>query len=207
MKMRLILPPKEKLIITSEDDVAEGRYYSSNPLIRNLYRNRLQYAIDLIENNPESILDIGCGGGVLTLTLQSLSKNVVSMDIHDKLESVNSKIPGKYIQGSIFDMPFKNKFDCILCLSVLEHLEDFEEAIVEITRHLNENGYVLFGIPSDNLLVKFFFWIKNSPALKTHINSKRRLINSVGTHMQVVERRTLRIFGIDYYTVLKCRLH
>ncbi len=203
--MKLIIPSEEKLIVTSEHDVAESRYHSRNPLIQGIYRKRLQAAVDLIEGNPARILEIGCGSGVLTLTLQAIGKEVISVDIHDKLNLVNAKIPGNYVQASIFNLPFQKKFDCIVCLSVLEHLENFEQALLEVKRHLTKEGAVILGFPSDNFLIKSWLWLSNSPAYYNHINGKKIILERIVRHYRLVEKKTLRLVLPDYYTVVKCK--
>jgi 2-polyprenyl-3-methyl-5-hydroxy-6-metoxy-1,4-benzoquinol methylase len=204
--MKLDLPPAEKLILTSSDDVAEGRYYSGNPIVRRVYRNRLQYAIDMISGRPKRLLEIGYGSGALTPTLLKMADEVVSIDIHDKLAEVSKNIPGNFMKESIFDMPFTEKFDCIVCLSVVEHLDGFEKAFEEVKRHLTDDGYVIWGVPSDNFVVTFWFWLKKSPALVNHVNSKKDLLSAISRHFKVVQKKTLRLVVPDYYTVIKARL-
>ncbi len=207
--MKLIIPEKDRLIVTSEHDVAESRYHSKNPIIQKIYRSRLQAAVDFIENSfiesgPSRVLEIGCGSGVLTPTLQAIGKEVISVDIHDKLDLVKEKIPGDYVQASIFELPFQEKFDCILCLSVLEHLEGFERALIEVKRHLTEKGIVILGFPSDNFFIKSWLWLSRSPAYHNHINGKNILLELISRHYHIVGKKTLRLVLPDYYTVVKC---
>ncbi len=202
--MKLALPPEDMLIVTSDDDVAEGRYYSSNPLVSWIYRSRLQSAVNMIEGRPKRLLEIGCGSGVLTPTLQKMAEKVVSVDIHDKLEQVNNNIPGNYRRASIFNLPFKEKFDCIVCLSVVEHLENFEAALQEVKKHLAPQGKVIWGVPSDNFLITFWFWLKKSPALQSHINSKKDILKALNKNYTIDAVKTLRLVLPDYYTVVRC---
>ncbi len=203
--MKLQLPPPDKLIVTSNHDVAESRYYSKNPVIQRIYRRRLQVAVDFMVsgNLPKKILDIGCGSGVLTPTLQRIGEEVISVDVHDKLDLVNKNIPGNYVRASIFDLPFKEKFDGIVCLSVLEHLEDFEKALMEVKKHLFPGGFVVWGFPSDNLVIKSWLWLSKSPAFYNHINGRTDILEKIGKHYRIIGKKTLRLFIPSYYTVVK----
>lgn len=44
-------------------------------------------------------------------------------------------------------MNFKNEFDVILCINVLEHVFDFKKAIENIYKGLKSNGIALFFVP------------------------------------------------------------
>ena len=56
--------------------------------------------------------------------------------------------PGVDVVGSVYDLPFSdNTFDMVLCMVVLEHLEDPPKAISEIKRVLKPNGRILASVP------------------------------------------------------------
>jgi ubiquinone/menaquinone biosynthesis C-methylase UbiE len=50
------------------------------------------------------------------------------------------------VTGKTENMPFKNEsFDLILCLNMLDHVEDVEKSFSEIARVLKSKGYLLFN--------------------------------------------------------------
>lgn len=82
-----------------------------------------------VETEGNTFLEIGPGGGVLTLLLEAKGLNVITCDINPVLEpSVCCAIPF---------LPFQNKsFDVVLCFEVLEHLpfSVFFQSLLEIKR-------------------------------------------------------------------------
>ena len=80
--------------------------------------------------NSRTIIDIGCGDGLVSHLLQTKGKNVASVDIADK--SVIPKLNVIVYDGKT--LPFPNrKFDTALLLTVLHHTPDpkivFKEAV------------------------------------------------------------------------------
>lgn len=56
--------------------------------------------------------------------------------------------PGVDVVGSVYKIPFEeNKFEVVLCISVLEHLENPKLAIDEIRRVTKSNGIVIVSVP------------------------------------------------------------
>jgi len=87
----------------------------------------------------KKILEIGIGSGFLRRYLESKGKNVYSIDYYKKLR------PDKVVDISkSFDL--KKKFDVVLCLQVLEHVE--EEKVDNSLQNIKEHGdWFLFSIP------------------------------------------------------------
>lgn len=68
--------------------------------------------------------------------------------------------PGKGVDvvGSVYDLPFKdNEFEIVLCMVVMEHLEDPQKAILEMKRVLKSGGKILVSVP-------FMFPMHDTPA-------------------------------------------
>lgn len=56
--------------------------------------------------------------------------------------------PGVDQIANVYNMPFEdNSFECVLCISVLEHTEHPESALMEIQRVLKPNGMAIFLLP------------------------------------------------------------
>jgi predicted SAM-dependent methyltransferase len=62
--------------------------------------------------------------------------------------SIDLENPIAMIKMDITDLKFTNSsFDCILCLHVLEHVEEDEKAMQEFYRVLKPNGWAIFQVP------------------------------------------------------------
>ena len=76
------------------------------------------------------ILDIGCGGGLLCEPLSKLGAVITGIDASNnnievaKLHSKKMNLDIKYICCAPENLDFKNKFDVILNMEVVEHVSD-----------------------------------------------------------------------------------
>ena len=115
----------------------------TNHFIENVLKN-------LKELNPKSVLDVGCGTGIITKKIKkSLNVEIVSCDIDTDRLSIASKFFGeKLVTADITDLPFKDSsFDVVIALEIIEHLNDVNAAISEIKR-VSKN-YVIITVPNE----------------------------------------------------------
>jgi 2-polyprenyl-3-methyl-5-hydroxy-6-metoxy-1,4-benzoquinol methylase len=215
--MKLILPSREKIVTTTIYDNCPSKYRSRIPFVRYIHLKKFILALKLIEKrNFKNILDAGCGCGIFIPTLQKCGKYVVGIDLLSNLCKVKSKIPGNFVKADICKMPFKDgKFDCIVCLSVLEHVNNLSNALSEIKRCLSKNGKVIFGIPASNLLTNL--WLKfDKLKLKTkdkirlrkyftheHMDRKK-IYKKIKKEFKIEEIKHLN-FPFPLYTLIKCK--
>jgi len=87
------------------------------------YRHLLKF----VPTNVETCLDIGCGKGELSFMLSKRFKNVIAVDLADKMvEKAKVLHPNKnieYICGNILEMKFENNsFDVIITTATAHHL-------------------------------------------------------------------------------------
>ncbi len=116
------------------------KYANPNPLQRFLVSRFLRAVECLVEQSGASTLaDIGCAEGFAIRHLQTSrpALDCVGIDIDtDALERgrlVNPGIP--LYPASIYSIPYKSgAFDLVLCLEVLEHLDQPERALEELMR-------------------------------------------------------------------------
>lgn len=204
--IKIIIPPKEKIIKTSNSESGPDRYCSRNFLVRKIYYDRLQTAIDLMGDNYGKLLEAGFGNGMLFPTFNKLARETHGIDIHGKEKEIAKLFKGDFRYGNIYEIPFRdNYFDCVISLSVIEHLEDMDKALSEMRRVTKVEGDIIIGFPTDNIFITFWFWLKKSPALKEHINGPKQIMEKIGEHFHVVAVNKLKIFGITFYIVVKCK--
>jgi len=78
------------------------------------------------------ILDIGCGGGLISEPMSRLGANVTGIDASDKniqvakLHAKKSNLNINYLNTVPEDLKLLNKFDIILNLEVVEHVENLD---------------------------------------------------------------------------------
>ena len=101
---------------------------------------------------PElNVLDIGCGGGILSEEFARMGCAVRGIDISASSVSIalkharNDRLKIEYQVGSALALPFSTaSFDVVVCCDVLEHLPDLTAAIAEAARVLKPGGTFLF---------------------------------------------------------------
>ena len=78
------------------------------------------------------ILDIGCGGGLLSEPMSRMGANVTGIDASDKnikiakLHSKKNKLKINYLCSSPEKLKITKKFDVILNMEIVEHVEDID---------------------------------------------------------------------------------
>lgn len=133
-------------------------------LLRSEAKTRNPWIITHLQNyyqNKIKILDIGCGGGLLSNELSNEGYEVTGVDIHEEVLQVarhyNQTKNVKYIQANALKLPFENEsFDAICAMDFLEHVEDYQQALREGVRALKKNGLFFFHTFNRNLFSKIF---------------------------------------------------
>ena len=126
---------------------------------------RVSYIEDKVELKGLDILDIGCGGGILSEALSQKGANVTAIDLADgplevaKIRQKESKLDIRYEKKSTSELVDEgNKYDVITCLEMLEHVPDPAE-IVKDCADLTKNGGHLFFSTINRNLKSFVFAI------------------------------------------------
>ena len=118
----------------------EGKYRSSNPVVRRLVARFLECVGDLVEaQRPRRILEVGCGEGIV---IEYLSGRVpgarfdgVELDPGALARGRRRCATAALFQADAYELPFARKsHDLVLCLEVLEHLREPGRALKEIRR-------------------------------------------------------------------------
>ena len=99
--------------------------YIKNYIIENFKLNVSKSPLKKID-----ILDIGCGGGLLSEPMHRLGANVVGIDASQKniaiakFHAKKNKLKIKYIFSSPEKFLSKKKFDIVLNMEIVEHVDD-----------------------------------------------------------------------------------
>ena len=110
-----------------------------------------------------NILDLGCGGGIASEPLCRLGANLTGVDESKKLIEVaklhakNMKLKINYQCTSIENLnKFKNKYDVIIALELLEHVNNLKQFCKLMTNLLNEDGIIILSTINKTFLSKLF---------------------------------------------------
>ncbi len=193
-------------VTVSEDGVVTGntydKYGSSNPVVRRLmagFERELDELLGLAA--PSSLLDVGCGEGVLVhrWSARLPTCRVVGIDLEE--ESIQAgwaerRAPNlEYRVIEDANLPFAaGEFDLASAIEVLEHVPDPEDTLSEMARCAAR--HLLVSVPREPLwrllnIARGAYWpaLGNTPG---HLNhwSRRSFVKLLSRHGEVVELRS-----------------
>ena len=111
-----------------------------------------------------NVLDIGCGGGLLSEPMCRLGANVTAIDASNKniaianLHAKKNNLKINYICSSPEKLKTTKKFDVILNMEIVEHVENIEFFIKESSRLLKKDG-IMFIATLNKTLKSYAFAI------------------------------------------------
>jgi len=98
-----------------------------------------------------NILDIGCGGGLLSEPMTRLGATVTGIDASNKniniakLHAKKNKLKINYLCSSPENLKIKKKFDVILNMEIIEHVDDINFFISSCSKLLKKNGLMFIA--------------------------------------------------------------
>ena len=111
-----------------------------------------------------NILDIGCGGGLLSEPMSRMGANVTGIDASDKniqiakLHAKKNKLKINYFCSSPEKLKITKKFDVILNMEIVEHVEDTDFFLKSCSKLLKKNG-LMFVATINKTLKSYIFAI------------------------------------------------
>ncbi len=106
----------------------------------------------------KTIIDIGCGGGILAESMAAGGANVTGIDLAEKslkvakLHGLESGVPVTYRNISAEDMALEQpgQFDIVTCMEMLEHVPDPGSIIRACSTMVKPGGWVFFSTLNRN---------------------------------------------------------
>jgi ubiquinone/menaquinone biosynthesis C-methylase UbiE len=178
------------------------KYGSANPVVRRLMDGFERTLEELFTAaNPGSVLDVGCGEGVLTAQWAERldGGRVVGLDLEDpKLAAEWAARPRPNLEFMTVDgreLPFGDaEFDLVAAIEALEHISDPERTVAEMARVARR--HLLVSVPHEPLwrmlnLARGAYArdLGNTPG---HVNhwSRRSFAKLLGRYGEVIEARS-----------------
>lgn len=136
-----------------------GMLHRINPL-------RLTFITDQVDIAGKRVIDVGCGGGILTESLARAGAEATGIDLSNqtleiaKLHAAAVGIKADYRLKSCEEMAaaYPEQFDVVCCMEMLEHVPDPRSIVEACAKLLKPGGYVFFST-IDRSLKAFLFAI------------------------------------------------
>jgi ubiquinone/menaquinone biosynthesis C-methylase UbiE len=133
------------------------KYGSKNPIVRMMMRGFDAAMVELLDRAaPREVLDVGCGEGIQTERCAHHLGQVpfMGVDLNDPKLAAHWETrsrPGLAFRDAQADrLPFDDQaFDLVMSLEMLEHVEDPDKALAEMSRVARQ--WVLISVPREPL--------------------------------------------------------
>ena len=149
----------------------EGKFkplHKFNPIRISYIKDNIINTFKLKKNekplNKIKILDIGCGGGLLSEPMSRLGADVVGIDASEKninvakLHAKKNNLNIKYVCSSPENYQINEKFDVILNMEIIEHVDNVEQFLKSCSNLLKKNG-MMFVATLNKTLKSYIFAI------------------------------------------------
>jgi 2-polyprenyl-3-methyl-5-hydroxy-6-metoxy-1,4-benzoquinol methylase len=178
------------------------KYGSTNPVVRRLMAGFERTLDELFAKAaPQSLLDVGCGEGVLThkWAERLAPRRVVGIDLEDEpIQAEWAKRTAPNLEYRIMkaeNLPFADgEFDVATAIEVLEHVPDPAHTVAEMARVAS--GHLLVSVPREplwrGLNMARGAYLRDLGNTPGHVNhwSKRSFVGLLSQHGDVVEARS-----------------
>jgi len=109
----------------------------------------------LDKTNKPTLLDIGCGIGIMLDTAKKIGYTPTGVELSSKLSKVARNKGHEVLNTNINEYNIDRKFDTITMMDIIEHLEDPKQILMSLKPLLNKNGELIVYTPNhDSLIVK-----------------------------------------------------
>jgi SAM-dependent methyltransferase len=118
------------------------------------WQARAKLAVALLESNgvrpPSRVLDAGCGWGVNLEALEAHGYSVAGLDVSRATLERLDRPDRRLIAASLTDAPPPDaeRFDAVLALDVLEHLDEDRVALSHAAQLARPGGLIMVSVPA-----------------------------------------------------------
>ena len=205
--MKFRLPPSNSLVPNTEFDPLPYYY---RPWVGHVYRHRLKLGLGLVPSGGRRVLEVGVGSGILVPSLTAGFPEYLGTDLVLAAGLPSLVAPGCHATFQVADMLDPNavpagSFDVVVCLSVLEHIADADQAAFSLARALAPNGILVTGYPMVNRFMATCFRTLGFGRIEEHhVTTPAQITAALGRRLQPVARLSLPRFAPQSLSLYEC---
>lgn len=177
---------------------------------------RLHYIDERVQLNGKRVLDVGCGGGILSESMAKMGADVTAIDMGKaplsvaKLHAMESEVELHYQQITVEELAEQQpaSFDAVTCMEMLEHVPDPSSIIKACQKLVKPGGNVFFSTINRNPKSYMFAIVGAEYILKmlprgTHDYSKFIKPSELDGWARAAELHLKSIIGMTYNPLTK----
>lgn len=162
------------------------------------------------------VLDIGCGGGILSESMASLGAQVTGIDLSEKALGVarlhlfesGQKVDYQHTSAEAFAAENAGVFDVVTCMEMLEHVPDPASTVAACAKLVKPGGQVFFSTINRNFKAYLFAvigaeYVLNMLPRGTHEYGKFIKPSELARYARQAELETEELIGMTYNPLTK----
>lgn len=164
----------------------------------------------------KQVLDVGCGGGILSEGMAALGAEVTGIDLSEKALSVarlhlfesGRKVDYQLVSAEQHAAENAERYDVVTCMEMLEHVPDPASTIAACAKLVKPDGHVFLSTLNRNLKSYVFAIIGAEYLLKllpagTHEYGKFLKPSELTRHCRNARLETSDIIGLSYNPITR----
>lgn len=176
--------------------------------------------LDWIDNTAslagKDVLDIGCGGGILSEGMAARGATVTGIDLSEKALGVarlhlfesSQKVDYRLVSAEEFAAQCPGQYDIVTCMEMLEHVPDPASTITACARLVRPGGHVFFSTLNRNLKSYLFAiigaeYVLNLLPRGTHEYAKFIKPSELSRYCRDAGLSPQELIGMDYNPLTK----
>ena len=191
-----------------------SRWWDKNGPVKTLHDInpvRLKYIQEKMNLQNSRVADIGCGGGILSESLAKAGASVIGIDTSDELiqvathhaEKTDLEIEYKSCDAAFLSDQYERKFDAVICMELVEHVDDVYTLISDCAKLLKTNGLLFISTLNRTIWSYFLGIVAAEDFLKivpkgTHDYNKFLKPSELATCCRSMKLENIDIKGLNY---------